>query len=177
MSKYKVGQKVKIKEYIEDGSCSSNGIYFNKEMKKYLGNVVTIEETNVLGSSYRYYYIKEDNGSWKWDEEWLEPYDEVKTKEDLKDGDVVTLRNGDRLLYCDGQFKDLTYPHHNGICDTYDIEDDLTSDSDDNDDIMKVERPLSYYEVFNREDKVREMTVEEISKALGYEVKIIKGTK
>lgn len=173
MTKFKVGQKVRVKTDIEVGSHSSNNTDFVEQMSKFKGKVVTIAEIHSFDG--KDYDIEEDNDNYSWAEDWLEPVYDVKTKDDLKDGDVVTLRNRDRLIYCDGQFKDLTYPNHNGICDTYDIEDDLTGCTNDNhNDIMKVERPLSYYEVFNRNESVKEMTLEEISKALGYEVKIVK---
>lgn len=172
MSKYKVGQKVRVKTDIEVGSHSSNNTDFVEPMSKFKGKVVTIKRIHSFDD--KNYDIEEDNDNFSWAEDWLEPVEEVKSKDDLKDDDVVTLRNGDRLIYCDGQFKDLTYPHHNSLCDTYDIEDDLTGCNDDRNDIIKVERPQFYYEVFNREESVKEMTVEEISKALGYEVKIVK---
>ena len=47
-------------------------------------------------------------------------------------------------------------------------------DDDENNDIMKVERPVMYHTVFERDETVKEMTLDEICKALGYEVKIIK---
>ena len=31
------------------------------------------------------------------------------TKKDLRDGDMVTLRNGDRLIYVNGSFNDVSY--------------------------------------------------------------------
>ena len=171
MSKFKVGQKVRVKTDIEVGSHSSNNTDFVEQMSKFKGQVVTIAEIHSFDG--KDYDIEEDNDNYYWAEDWLEPVYDVKTKDDLKDGDVVTLRNGDKLIYCDEQFKDLDNPHHNGVCDLDDLYSDLTS-WEENDDIIKVERPATYYEVFNRDESVREMTVEEISKALGYEVKIVK---
>jgi len=57
-----------------------------------------------------------------------------------------------------------------------DLNDNMTmTDRDDKDsDIMKVERAVEYETVFNRDETVKEMTIDEISRALGYEVKIIK---
>ena len=102
----------------------------------------------------------------------------ISEKEELKEGDIVTLRNGDRLIYapdnfCD--FADLSENNCNSLTDLTDLKDDLTFDGIDRDsDIVKVERPVTYYTAFEREDKAREMTVEEISKELGYEVKVVK---
>ena len=102
----------------------------------------------------------------------------ISNKEELKEGDIVTLRNGDRLIYTpdndSNDFYDLS-DNHNYLCDLSDLKDDLTYDGSDRDnDIVKVERPVQTEVIFERKDKAREMTVEEISKELGYEVKIIK---
>lgn len=173
MIKYKVGQKVKVKEDIEVCSRSSHDIFFTYGMEKYKGKIVTIKETTLFKDEFQY-YIAEDSKEWLWDEEWFEPVDIVKTKKDLKDGDIVTLASGERLLFSDGDFTDLDEEHYNYITYIDDLNDDLTYINDRRkDDVVKVERPTSYYEVFNRED-TKELTVEEISKLLGYEVKIVK---
>ena len=103
----------------------------------------------------------------------------IKNKNDLKVGDIVTLKNGDRLLvHTDEEFLDMLDKNYNSICDFDDINDDLTYVGDNRDyDIIKVERPFEYETVYKTENKVREMTVDEISKALGYEVKIVKEEK
>ena len=89
----------------------------------------------------------------------------------FKVGDKLTLRNGvsgfyrNEETYIDGLYED-------------NINDDLTNNGGRGSrfDIVKVERPKKYKTVYEREEeeKVREMTVEEISKALGYEVKVVK---
>lgn len=102
------------------------------------------------------------------------------TKSDLKNDDIVTLRNGDRLIYNGEGFMYISYDNDNELRRLSDLQDDLTyddcGDKDEDYDIVKIERPVEYITVYEREEKqeVKEMTVEEISKALGYEVKIIK---
>lgn len=99
------------------------------------------------------------------------------TKNDLRDGDIVTLRNGDRLVYAIGNFFDLCRNFDNEITTLTDINEDLTRNNEyaEDEDIVKVERSTGYETVFVREEKeVKEMTIEEIYKALGYEVKIVK---
>ena len=175
MNKYKVGQKVKVKEDIESCSRSSHNIFFTDEMGTFKGKIVTIKTIKVFGEDYQY-YLKEDSKGLLWDEEWFELFDEVKTKKDLKDGDIITLANGDRLLYYDEDFRDLSDDHTNNILDLNDLNNDLTYKHDydkETNKVVKVERPTSYYEVFNRDKEVKELTVEEISKLLGYEVKIV----
>ena len=88
-------------------------------------------------------------------------------KDDLKNGDIVTLRNGDRLVFVGSEdFIDLSDDNDNCLSDICDLEDDFTHESYEDSDIVKIERPVEYTTVFKREE-VKEMTVEEISKALG----------
>lgn len=100
----------------------------------------------------------------------------VERKEQLENGDIVTLRNGDKLIYCDDNFTDMYPSNDNHLCDEYDLQNDMKMKDRDckESDIMKVERPISFVTVFSRDEKVKEMTVEEISEALGYEVKVVK---
>lgn len=99
----------------------------------------------------------------------------VNKKEDLQNGDIVTLRNGDRLMYLDDYFTDLCNDHNNSVCVLNDLDDDLSCHIEKPvNDVMKVERPVRYVEVFERTEKVKEMTLKEVCDALGYEVKIIK---
>lgn len=102
----------------------------------------------------------------------------ISEKEELKEGDIVTLRNGDRLVYIPNNcccFTDLCDSYCNDLFDLNDLKDDLTYNGDDRDsDIVKVERPVQTEIVFERKDLAREMTIEEISKELGYDVKVVK---
>lgn len=104
--------------------------------------------------------------------------DTISNKEELEEGDIVTLRNGDRLVYLGNEeFADLGDENSNYVSDVGDLKDDLSYDGWDNEpdyDVVKVERPATYYTAFEREDKAREMTIKEISKELGYEVKVVK---
>ena len=93
--------------------------------------------------------------------------------EDLKNGDIVTLRNGDRLIYARDCFKDLNDNFSNPISSKGNINEDLTYYMGENEyDIVKVERPVKYETVFEREE-VQELTVDEISERLGYKVKVV----
>lgn len=100
----------------------------------------------------------------------------ILKKHELKDGDIVVLRNGDELIYTNDDFRDMSNDCDNWLSETYDIDDNLLmKDRDEKDsDIMVVKRPDHYSKIFERDETVREMTVEEISKELGYEVKIVK---
>lgn len=102
------------------------------------------------------------------------------TKYDLKDGDVVTLRNGAKLIYCDDCFYDIDKKIDNELTDFEDLTDDLKYDDNSwgdtkaNNDIMIVERPDSYTTIWHREEEVKEMTLAQVCEELGYNVKIIK---
>lgn len=157
--KFKVGDKVKIVNPYEMD-------------KKYKGDIVTIKRFDEFDSDR--FFVKENGRPWRSREVILiEEY--RMTKEDLKTGDIVTLRNGDRLIYEDGNFTDITDDHHNPLICLSDLAEDLTYrryDGDSNYDIIKVERAKEYETVFEREE-VKELTVDEISEKLGYKVKVV----
>ena len=95
-------------------------------------------------------------------------------KSDLLDGDIVTQRNGNKKIYCinrDGfvGINDNSYLHYRNYTENL-----LDKDGDEIYDIMKVERPAKYETVFIRDTKVKEMTIAEIEKELGYPIKVIK---
>lgn len=94
--------------------------------------------------------------------------------EDLQFGDIVTERNGERYVFADGRLYGEDSDYYND-CDAVDdyFNDDLTYEEDDfsEHDIVKVER--NGITIFER-GETKEMTISEISKALGYEVKVVK---
>lgn len=98
------------------------------------------------------------------------------TKADLEDGDIVTLRNGEKLMFYEEDLFDIGRNHSNCLYDLDELTDDLKSEDEEDEDIVKVERAIDYTTLYQRKE-AKEMTVEEISKALGYEVKIVKGDK
>lgn len=137
---------------------------------------IEIGDTGVVNELDDQPYViwDKNNERWAFYETDLELEEIVKTKNDLKDGDIVTLRNGNKLIYADEDFMDLERNNDNSLSDLDDLTDDLKYDEYKNYDIMKVERPVCFSTVYERDETVREMTIEEISKALGYEVKIVK---
>ena len=103
---------------------------------------------------------------------WSCKNDELKlvkfTKSDLKEGDKVTLRSGSIGFYKkDERIASLSQDK---------IRDDLTNKGNLGEilDIVKVERPIEYKTVFEREEEPKEMTLKEVCDALGYDVKIVK---
>lgn len=165
------GKKVRVKNNLRNIEDFKGGL--TPSMEEFEGKIVTI--TNVYDDKV---YIKEDTGRDTdrhiWD---LRAFEELSfNKGDIKEGDIITLRNGDRLLIdADKDVSDLSDENTNPIYSLYCFENDMTyRDGNSNYDIVKVERPVEYSTVYDRKEEVREMTVEEISKALGYEVKVVK---
>lgn len=171
------GDKVRVKTNLSIYK-KYNGASFVKPMEEYKGKTFIIDSygSNLDGNTYyRLHGI-----SWHWYDDMLElaETEKVTKPSDLKDGDIVTLRNGDRLIYAveEDEFIDLNESHYNEVCDLDDFEDDLTYvDSDEKgNDIVKVERPVKYEVVYDRSTITKKMTVAEICKELGYDVEIIK---
>lgn len=175
MAKFKVGEKVRVKK----DAKSIPGLIFMSEMKRFLGQKVTIR--SVLENDE--YYIEEDttcDHGWFWHESWLEPVE--FTKADLEGGMVVELRNGERLLvtreYWVGNYR---------CFDRIIFSDDLTHKNDEKLDVIKVFRvrdPRCLVEVFDdrtlgliwerkEEPDFTEMTVAEIEEKLGYKIKVV----
>lgn len=100
------------------------------------------------------------------------------SKDDLQNGDIVYLRNGNVKIYRsdDDVFSDYENCfEYDTLDDLSDLNDDLTSSYDEEHDIIRVTRPKEYDELFKREEvKPKEMTLKEVCDILGYEIKIKK---
>lgn len=170
---FKVGDIIK-------GKDNDYGVT-NEEMTK---AIVTRTDGNTMNIKVLEHKCQEEIGQYY---NVLNSYDNfelicvITTKYDLKDGDIVTLRNGDKMIFVENGevFYDLKCSNDNNLDYLSELNDDLTIEAgyDEENDIMKVERPIKYQEVFKRDKTIKEMTVAEISKALGYEVKIVKETE
>lgn len=91
MSKFKIGDKVRIKKF------KTRPYHWNSEaeMDKYSGRVVTV--SSIHGREIR---ICEDGGKWSWNESDFAPAE--FTKADLKDGMMVELRDGTKMIWLYG---------------------------------------------------------------------------
>lgn len=188
----------KVGEYVK---LTTNAYSFSKvgdilKVHRVLGGATGLIQ--VLVEDHPHYDGNRSTGTWSYTtDEYvvLENYEEEKdmsfTKKDLHTGDIVITRNGWKYVVMlngfDG-FKSWDY-----LCnmkrdsqEAFDrYFDNMKHKYTRNWDIMKVYRPGCFnrpweYDIdcatpiYIREE-VKEMTVEEISKALGYEVKVIKG--
>ena len=97
-------------------------------------------------------------------------------RELLKDGDIVTLRNGDRLFYYSSGFNDISDDFNNDLTLISDLDVNLNYiNKSSYSDIIKIERPILTTTIWEREEKEPiEMTLEEVCEKLGYDVKIVK---
>lgn len=169
MIKFKIGDRVRI---LDGRNNPKRYLEWLDEMDKYIGEVHIVERIDSCG------YRLSDLGYITFAEEWLAPAE--FTKADLREFDIVELRNGDKTWV----LKDIVLGRL-GIggfsVDTW--KDDLIDRSAHGYDIMKVYRPIDSLPldkskwkdlpVVYERTEVKEMTVEEISKALGYEVKVV----
>lgn len=170
---FNVGDKVRVAR--ADGT-------FVPEMREYIGKIYTIESVESSPNCEGRYTLEECGVPCRYIflESALEKVE--FTKDDLREFDIVELRNGNKTWVV----KDIILGRL-GIggfsVDTWD--DDLKDNTGSSRyDIMKVYRPTdsiptdkSKWEdlpLIYKRTEVKEMTVEEISEALGYEVKVVK---
>lgn len=168
MKKFKIGDKVKTRFGVgiikEIRCCSSQPIlvyHFNWN------------KGHNADSAKGYY----GNHCWWFDEYELKLIQDI-TIDDLQFADVLTLRNGERYVYASG----FMYGEDSSYCrDCEELDKEYNNDltyyyQDETEyDIVKVERDGEVIYERVEEEKVKEMTVEEISKELGYEVKVVRG--
>lgn len=96
MSKYKVGDKVRIREDLVSGKMYGE-YYVINEMLQYRGEKATIEV--ILDGGYELDIDEE----WTWTDEMFESY--IFTKSDLEDGMVGITREGRYYIYLCGKFR------------------------------------------------------------------------
>lgn len=186
--KFKVGDRVRALIEVGNEPLAVKGA---------VGTIVTIDNDNrpygvEFDSDIKGHDLQGDcidgHGWWlRTDEIELVEDEKVFTKKDIKNGDVVLRRNGDVEIVC--------LPLGTLICngcwwnDFDSINLDLTHILGEDYDIVAVRRPIEphhcCFDAFTRElgklvydrerDEVKEMTIAEIEKELGYSIKVVKG--
>lgn len=134
--KFKVGDKVKViaKKY---------GHGFN------IGEIVKIEE--ISDRDYKCSSLKKDKLWWMGEDEFVEW---KFTKSDLQNGDIVTYRDGRKKIV----FEDKFYGSNHFVLLKYYTEDLKDIDGEEENDIIKVERPVKYETVFERKEEILDET-------------------
>ena len=145
--KFKVGDKVKIRK--DFSKTKSYKIAPVLNMEKYKGKIAEIQRISTEGN----YNLDIDNMEWYWSDDMLEPYETKESnfnKLDLKNGDIVTKRNGEKRTLVG------KYLHNVKRASplTYYTEDLKDAGGLKEHDIIKVERPVKYEIVFEREEEI-----------------------
>jgi hypothetical protein len=178
--KYKVGDKVRIVKNWD----KVNKSYVNPsgQMDHWLGKVMTIKRLD--GNHYKMVEdITEHCGGWYWFDDMIEGLETSFNKSHLKTGDIIKFQNGEigiaiidmnAVIFRKGSFsmsqlnKDLTYITNHAF------------------DVVAVRRPNSAlfcnFDIFEHKlgtliyerSEPEEMTLAEVCKLLGKEIKIIK---
>lgn len=152
--KFKVGDKVKV-------IAKKHGHGFN------IGEIVKIEE--ISDRDYKCSSLEKNELWWMGEDE----FTKVKfIKSDLKDGDIVTYRNGLKKIVSGDKLcgNDLFAPLR------YYTEDLKDVDGEEEYDIVKVERSTQYEEVFEREeilDEVEKKYLANVIKPFRHKIKSI----
>lgn len=145
--KFKVGDKVKfIGEVVNHRVHGEN---LQADIEKY-NNRFTISRISTTG----YVEFKEN-------ECWCIEFDEIElilekqfTKSDLQNGDIVTYRDGRKKIV----FEDKFYGSNHFVLLKYYTEDLKDIDGEEENDIIKVERPVKYETVFERKEEILDET-------------------
>lgn len=136
--KFKVGDKVKVIK------CDTSGVNC-----KNLNKVSTITEIDERNGKYP--YVLRGTAEYFGEME-LELLERQFTKSDLKDGDIVTYRNGDKRTVVDGNLiNSCGYILKKLSQYTNELKDTVIGKSLD---IVKVERPIKYETVFERKEEI-----------------------
>ena len=152
--KFKVGDKVKV-------IAKRHGHEFD------IGEIVRIEEVSDI--DYKCSSLKKNEFWWMGEDEFVEW---KFTKSDLKDGDIVTQRNGLKKMV----FENKLYGSNHFVSLTYYTEDLKDVDGEEEYDIVKVERSTQYEEVFEREeilDEVEKKYLANVIKPFRHKIKSI----
>ena len=169
--KYKVGDKVRIRKDLKEDK--RYGEYCaDEEMEEMAGKIVTIE--HVYEHVYEdVYEIKEDSNSNYWTDEMFEGYAKP-SKEELFAMPLGTIIKIDKEE--DNVFVKVGEDDFCNNCADHleidDINDDLSLERFGIK-ILEIQEP-SYNTIYTADKEVKEMTIAEIEKELGYPIKVIK---
>lgn len=124
-------------------------------------------------------------------EEFMEEYNKMKkfTKDDLKVGMLVEIRSGQRAIVMPTKYGELYFMFRNDSAKLDMFDENLKCVTDlKHLDIVRVYNlphgKTSYYDLYSsyrdllwERKEIKEMTIDEISEALGYKVKVVGGDK
>lgn len=170
--KFKVGDKVRIRKDLKKGDDFE--IYVTDEMEELAGKTTIITSAWKNSKSSRY-NIKEDESCYTWTEDMFEQ--NIKpTREELFKmplGTIIKTNRQEHNVFVKVGEKDFC----NNDCDHIEdsnINEDLTVDNYCGDKtIIEIQIP-TYETIYTADTEIKEMTIAEIEKQLGYPIKIVK---
>lgn len=182
--RFKVGDKVRVKDFsvlCKEFGVSNftqrviGGITFVEDMKQYCGNVFTVKDTDIACNCYYLESAHTECGyHYNFSVEVLEPFSPMYY---LKSGCMVKLNNGDRYLVLidDDQ---ICLMNLNGKSSWSGWTNKANFDIDVIEKIYAQGLALENCEtatevIWSKMPEPKKMTVDEISKALGYSVEVI----
>lgn len=168
--KFKVGDKVRIRKDLKEGDNFE--IYVDNEMEKLAGEIVTITNVNKVFAGVRY-VIDKDDRFFSWTEDMFESLTKP-TKEELFKMPIGTIIKTDQeennvfVKVGEDDFCNDCADH----IEEYDVNDDLTLNMFATK-IVEIQEP-TFETIYRADEEIKEMTMLEIEKELGYPIKIIK---
>ena len=164
--KFKVGDRVRIRKDLKAGD--NYKIHVNTAMEKYAGKIMTVDR---IGQSV--YHFKEDCGAWNWSEDTIEGFAKPTREELLKMpiGTIIKTDLDEDNIFVKVGENDFCNDDCDHITDD-EINDDLSLDGY-GDKIIEIQEP-TYHTIYRAETEVKEMTIAEIEKELGYPIKVVK---
>lgn len=151
--KFKVGDKVRIKEDLSCNKCYKTAAV--KDMEKYKGKIAKVKRISYLPFSEGY-KLDIDDMEWIWSDDMLEQCETRFKKSDLKNGDIVTCRDDRKMTIISESLRDEG-GHPIANLEMYDNELKALFFVTDLD-IVKVERPVKYETVFERKEEILDET-------------------
>ena len=172
--KFKVGDTVKIRKDLKKGDNFE--IYVDSDMEELAGEIVTIKKMYKYLSSERY-EIDKDKGFYTWTEDMFESI-KKPTKEELLEmplGTIIKTNEKEHNAYVKvGKYE--FFNDYDDISDD-DINEDLSLDYNTVDiKIIEIQQP-KHRIVYKEDNEVKEMTISEIEKEIGYQIKVVKEEK
>ena len=169
--KFKVGDKVKIRKDLKKGNGFN--LYVTDDMEELAGKIVTI--IDAWGNNDGRYSIKEDSYSYTWSEDMFEGLAKP-SKEELFKMPIGTIIKTDRdynNVFVKVGENDFCNDNADHIFQCH-VEEDLTINCNHfGNKIIEIQEP-TYNTIYKADKEVKEMTIAEIEKELGYPIKVVK---
>lgn len=168
--KFKVGDKARVRKDLKEGNDFN--LYVTDDMEELAGKIVTI--IDAWDNNGGRYSINEDSYNCTWSEDMFEGLAKL-SKEELFKMPLGTIIKTDREKH-----KIFVKVGKDDFCNDYcdhiesrNVNDDLSLNCNLSKKIIEIQEP-TYETIYQADEEIKEMTIAEIEKELGYPVKIIK---